>query len=130
MKKCYAVECHLILKIQSHLFPKFTPQSEPEDSKSIVGTAEFSQFGENIRAKVTRNISRAGKPIKRVFNYEGKIRGGQILLTFNEPKGGHFITGNIVLKLSGNMEKLSGYTVYLQHDTNEIVARKIWFTRK
>jgi|CXWL01.1.fsa_nt_gi hypothetical protein len=100
-----------------------------DEGAEAVGTVELEQQGERLRAKTTRTKSRAGKPVARSFDYRGKVRDGQILLTFEERSSNGFISGNLVLKVSGNQRKLSGFTVYLDRDTGQVVAFPIALRR-
>lgn len=94
-----------------------------------VGSASIRQTGEKISANVTRTISRKGKPLSRSFSYSGKVRDGQMLISFEEPISNGFIAGHIVLKVSGDLKTLSGFTVYLDRDSGDVVAHRITFRR-
>ena len=99
------------------------------DEAIAVGNATFEQTGEIIKATVIRNTSRKGNPLNRSFIYVGKIRSGQLTLSFEEHKSGGFIVGTLVLKLSSNLRRLSGYTVYLDRESNEVVTYPIFFRK-
>ncbi|HYX72073.1 MAG TPA: hypothetical protein VE732_04825, partial [Nitrososphaera sp.] len=96
------------------------------DEARAVGNATFEQAGEIIKATVIRNVSRKGSPVTRTFVYTGKVRSGQLTLSFEEPVSGGFIAGTLVLKVAGNLKLLSGYTVYLDRDKNEVVTHPIF----
>ena len=103
---------------------------DSDDLKATpVGSASIRQSGERISARVTRTISRKGKPLSRSFKYSGKVRDGQMLLSFEEPISNGFIAGHIVLKVSGDLKMMSGYTVYLDRDAGLVVAHPILFRR-
>ena len=74
---------------------------------SARGTALIQQNGERLLATVVRTTSRSGKPLSRTFRYRGKVREGQLLLSFEEPVSGGFIAGNLVLKVSGDLKTLA-----------------------
>lgn len=95
-----------------------------------VGAAKFTQSGENVTAETTRTTSRNGKMLSRTFTYRGRVRDGQVLLTFEEPISNGFISGNLVLKVSGDLKYLTGYTVYLDRDQGQVVAHPIFFRRQ
>lgn|GEM_PF-2005329 len=100
-----------------------------EKSETASGTAVIKQSGENITASTNRSRTRSRKETSRNFIYKGKVRDGQLLLTFNEPVSGGFISGNLVLKVSSDLKALSGYTVYLNRDSAEVVAHPICYVR-
>jgi len=94
------------------------------------GSATFAQSGENVTAITTRTTSRKGKVLSRSFTYRGRVRDGQMLLSFEEPISNGFISGNLVLKVSGDLKSLSGYTVYLDRDEGSVVAHPIFFRKQ
>ncbi len=100
-----------------------------ESNAESVGTAEFSQSGESVTATTARAKSRSGRPIARSFKYRGRVRDGQVLLTFDQPDSNGFIAGNLVLKISGDLKTLTGFTVYLDRDAGNVVAHPISFRR-
>ncbi len=100
-----------------------------KESEIPSGTATIKQSGENITASTNRSRTRSGKQTSRNFVYKGKVRDGQVLLTFNEPVSGGFISGNLVLKVSSDLKTLSGYTVYLNRDSAEVVAHPICYVK-
>jgi hypothetical protein len=94
-----------------------------------VGSAKLKQRGEKVYADVARTTSRKGRPLSRGFKYFGKVRDGQVLLSFEEPMSNGFIAGNLVLKVSGDLKTLTGFTVYLDHDSGIVVAYPIIFRK-
>ena len=78
-----------------------------EKSETPSGTAVIKQSGENVTASTNRSKTRSGKQTSRNFIYKGKVRDGQLLLKFNEPVSGGFISGNLVLKVSSDLKTLS-----------------------
>jgi hypothetical protein len=101
----------------------------PDPNASSVGGATVKQSGERITFNSTRTTSRSGKPLSRTFTYSGKVRDGQVLMSFEEPISNGFVAGNLVLKVSGDLKKLSGYTVYLDRDSGDVVAYPIYYRR-
>jgi hypothetical protein len=101
-----------------------------DQAAPAVGAGSFSQSGEDIEATITRTTSRKGKPLSRSFTYRGRVRDGQLLLTFQEPVSNGFIAGNLVLKVSGDLKSLAGYTVYLDRDSGQVVAHPIVFRKQ
>jgi hypothetical protein len=99
------------------------------DEASAVGAAVIRQRGERLTAEVTRTKSRSGKPLSRSFTYRGRVRDGQLLLAFEEPVSNGFIAGQVVLKVSGDLKRLTGYTVYLDRDSGSVAAHPIDFRR-
>jgi hypothetical protein len=102
--------------------------SDASDAPAV-GTAIIRQAGEGIKASVIRTTSRKGKPVSRTFDYSGRVRDGQVLLTFEEPTSRGFISGCLVLKVSGDLRTLSGFTVYLDRDTGSVAAYPIVYRR-
>lgn len=100
-----------------------------EEGAPCVGGATVKQSGERIEFSSTRTRSRSGKALSRKFLYLGKVRDGQVLLTFEEPTTNGFIAGNLVLKVSGDLKSISGFTVYLDRDKGSVVAHPIVFRR-
>lgn len=93
-----------------------------DSAATLAGNASIRQMGERITADVNRTTSRQGNPVSRSFKYKGKVRDGQMLLSFEEPVSNGFIAGNLVLKVSGDLKRLTGYTVYLDRDRGAVVA--------
>lgn len=94
-----------------------------------VGTAQITQRGEFISVVATRTRSRSGQPYMRSFDYSGLVRNGQVQLLFEEKESGGFSVGNLVLKVSSDQRRLTGYTVYFDHDQGKVVAHPITFAR-
>jgi hypothetical protein len=90
-----------------------------DPSNPATSTMEINQLGTRISA-VIRRKTKEGK--ERVFNYRGKIRSGQIVLTWEELEGEGYNVGAMILHLSGKLNKLEGVSTYLKHDTSELVA--------
>lgn len=101
----------------------------PDPAAASVGGASVKQSGERITFNSTRTTSRSGKPLSRAFTYTGKVRDGQVLLSFEEPVSNGFVAGNLVLKVSGDLKRLDGCTVYLDRDTGNVVAHQIFYRR-
>ena len=94
-----------------------------------VGTATIEQSGENIGASVTRTKSRKGASYSRKFEYQGRVRHGQVLISFEEPTSRGFVAGSVVLKISGDFKTLTGFSVFLDHDAGSVVAKPVVFRR-
>lgn len=135
-----AVATWLLFRVLAPLYlawrykaPKLEGQWSFFDSAELevpaAGSATLSQCGERISASTTRTRSRNGKPLARTFTYSGKVRDGQLQLSFEEPVSNGFIAGNLVLKVSGDLKTLSGFTVYLDRDNGNVVAYPIFFRR-
>lgn len=99
------------------------------DKTKAVGNGTIEQKGELIKATVTRHTSRQGKSVVRTFVYKGKIRSGQLTVSFEETISTGYVVGTLVLKVSSDLKQLSGYTVYLDRDTNEVVTHPIMFCK-
>lgn len=114
--------------------PRLEGRWSLHDSESsetpVVGSVHIRQAGELLSVDVTRVMSRSGKSVSRSFRAKGSIRDGQVLLLYEEPISGGFIRGNITLKLSSNLKMLSGFTVYLDRDSGEIVAYPMTYQRQ
>ena len=80
------------------------------------GLLEIYQWGNRISAKATRPNS------ARIFQYQGKITSGQLILTWEEPDGAGYIVGAMVLKLSQDQKTLKGKTVYLNQNKGAVVS--------
>ena len=63
--------------------------------KGINSRLEIRQTGTNIKAKIIRKVKNG----ERIFEYVGKISGGQLVLTWEEPEGAGYIIGAMVLHL-------------------------------
>lgn len=87
------------------------------------GIMKIRQLGTRIRAKATRHGS------LRKFRYNGELRGGQLVLTWEEQEGQGYNMGAMVLRLEGNRKKLSGVTTFLRHDSAEVVSEPREYTR-
>jgi hypothetical protein len=94
----------------------YSPEGKNPDIQT--STMRVEQLGSFIRAQVERQ-SESGK---RVFEYEGKLASGQVVLFYEEVSGRGYIVGTMVLSLSGNMKTLIGKSTYLDHSRNEVVS--------
>lgn len=81
-------------------------------------TLEIEQFGSFIRATITRDV-RDGM---RVFEYEGRITAGQLVLVWEEQKGRGFIVGTMVLHILGDLRTMVGNSTYYHHTHNRVVS--------
>jgi hypothetical protein len=99
------------------------------DGLSCVGEhsakVHVDQYNSAVHMGLLRHRSRSGRTIEREFRYRGQIVAGQLTLFFDEPVMAGYITGCIVLRLSGNGRSLIGKTVYLDHDRGQVVAYDI-----
>jgi hypothetical protein len=101
----------------------FSPDG-PEP-KSRNSTLEIEQCGGFVQAVVTRDVQGG----QRVFEYEGRLASGQLLLFFEEPRGRGYIIGTMVLQLSGDLRTLIGRTTYYHHNRGEVVSNLRVFRR-
>jgi len=89
------------------------------------GTLEISQYGTTIKAKATRTEENS----VRHFVYEGKLMGGQLVLTWKQSGGEGHIVGTMVLRITGDGNTLEGMTTYLQHDKAKVRSDVRTYTR-
>ena len=89
------------------------------------GTLEVSQTGTRIRAKARRTTD--GRV--RDFKYNGKIIGGQVVLTWEEPKQAGYTIGAMVLKLTADGQKLEGKTMYVSHELGTVICADRSYSR-
>ncbi|MGC4068444.1 MAG: nucleotide-binding protein [Polyangiaceae bacterium] len=101
----------------------FSPDGpEPSTRNS---TLEIEQRGGFVQAIVTRDVQDG----QRVFEYEGRLASGQLLLFFEDLRGRGYIVGTMVLQLSGDLRTLSGRTTYYHHTLGEVVSNQRVFRR-
>jgi hypothetical protein len=115
-----------------HRAPKLEGQwlfYDAPEQQDPVGSAVVTQSGESVKAIVTRTKSRRGAAISRSFVYRGMVRDGQLQLGFEQTDSNGFLAGNLVLKVSGDMKSLTGFTAYLDRDAGEVVAHRLWFRK-
>lgn len=86
---------------------------------------EIYQTGTKIKAKAIRR-TRNGE---RIFEYFGKISGGQIVLTWEEPEGAGFIIGAMVLHLSQDLKTLEGSSTYFSHKYGKVISTERVYNR-
>ena len=86
---------------------------------------EIYQTGTKVKA----NIIRRTKNGERKFEYSGRISGGQIVLTWEEPEGAGFIIGAMVLHLSHDMNTLAGTSTYFSHKYGKVISTDRVFNR-
>ena len=89
------------------------------------GTLEINQYGTTIKAKATRTEA----DNVRHFIYEGRLMGGQLVLTWKQSGGEGHIVGAMVLRIAGDGNQLEGMTTYLQHDTATVRSDPRTYTR-
>ena len=83
------------------------------------GTFEItSQIGARIKARATRSD---GERIRH-FNYNGKIVGGQLLLTWEESRARGHIFGTMILNRSQDGQRLEGMTMYYSHQEGRVIS--------
>lgn len=101
----------------------YTPSDpNPGEANAVM---EVEQHGSFIRA----TIERTGKSGTRVFEYEGRIASGQLVLFFEDVRGRGFIIGTVILYLSGNLQSLVGRNTYYHHTKKEVVTTERIFRR-
>jgi len=95
------------------------------------GTEEFqsrlviSQLGNRITAVAHRRT----KNRERVFDYQGTISSGQVILTWKERKSNGFNVGAMALFLSSDLQQLRGVSTYHHHDSGRMIATERTYRR-
>jgi len=89
------------------------------------GTLEIRQYGTKITAKATRAD---GNNIRH-FDYEGRLMGGQLVLSWKQSGGEGHIVGAMVLRIAEGGQRLEGMTTYLEHDQATVMSRPRKYTR-
>lgn len=100
-----------------------------EENAECTGTAEINQKGEKVKATLRLVKSRAGRPINKQFQYEGRLASGQLTLLFEDTSLKRFAIGAVVVKLSPDNQTMSGKTTYFDHGLNKVVAHDLWLRR-
>ncbi|GMV27605.1 MAG: hypothetical protein AMXMBFR58_36360 [Phycisphaerae bacterium] len=90
----------------------------PEGNEPGAPTSKMmiEQYGSFVKAKVDR----ATKNGKRVFEYEGRLTAGQLVLFFEDVSGRGYIVGTMVLSLSGDLNRLEGRSTYFDHSDHVV----------
>ena len=88
------------------------------DKNNPSSRLEIRQAGTNIKATITRKVKNG----ERKFKYAGKISGGQLVLTWEEPDGAGYIIGAMVLNLSQYLRALQGKSTYFSHKYGKVVS--------
>lgn len=83
------------------------------------------QNGSFIYAQVERQTNNGF----RRFEYEGRCSSGQIVLFFEDKGGRGFVIGTIVLRISSDVNILSGKSTYYHHDTNTVLCTDRFYKR-
>ena len=86
---------------------------------------ELRQRGDLVTATIERRTSHG----QRTFVYNGFIRGGQFVFTWEEPAGEGLVCGALVLKISGNLLELSGLSVYEDLDKAQVISEPRYYRR-
>lgn len=86
------------------------------------GVLEIKQIGTRITAEAIREDGR--------FKYKGRITGGQLILSWEKSKGAGYIEGAMVLRMTSDINKLEGMTVFVAQDEAHVVARERTYTRE
>tara|TARA_R110000787_G_scaffold238691_2_gene344891 strand:+ start:1119 stop:1394 length:276 start_codon:yes stop_codon:yes gene_type:complete len=86
----------------------------------------IKQWGDTIKADTERDTSNG----VRRFKYKGRIRGNQVVLNWEEPRGGGIILGSMVMKLSANRQRLEGLTVYVRLDDGDVKPEPRFYVLK
>lgn len=108
--------------LQGSVWEGYSPK-HPESG--ITSRLEISQSGNMIRANIQRRVSDG----EREFLYEGKIIGGDILLTWEEIDGAGYIVGAMVLHLVHDLKRLEGRSTYYSHKHGEVISSKRLYKR-
>lgn len=101
----------------------YTPgRPNPEISNAVM---DVEQYGTFIRA----TIERTGKIGTRIFEYEGRLTSGQLVLFFEDVRGRGFIVGTVILYVSGNLQTLTGRNTYYHHTQKKVISTERIFRR-
>jgi hypothetical protein len=97
----------------------------PEGSRPTeqLSTMTLEQYGSLVRATVVRTA-------KRVFEYEGRLTSGQLVLFFEDPKGRGYIVGTMVLHLGSDLQTLVGRSTYFDHAEGIVVSKARRYVRE
>ena len=98
-----------------------------ETNENTVGQMILKQNGSNIRGVFKRNLSRDDIPTDRTFKLRGTLFGGQLLLTYFEPRNPRTIMGVLVLRVSNHVKFIVGRTMYLDHEKNKVTTHPFVF---
>lgn len=100
----------------------------PEGNDPAVPTSVMSieQYGSYVRAKVDRTTKKG----QRVFEYEGYLTAGQLVLFFEDVTGRGYIVGTMVLSLSGDLTQLDGRSTYFDHSEHVVKSSARRYTRR
>jgi hypothetical protein len=90
-----------------------------DGTEELVGTMHITQTKRGIEATVTRQ--RPGS--KKEFNYKGTCVSGQLVLIWSQRGAEDYNIGTMMLRLSGNIDTLEGYTTYFHHDTGKVISQ-------
>lgn len=98
---------------------------DSEDSIQPNSSLRISQRGDRIDAVVERRTTSR----TRTFKYHGFLRGGQLVMTWEEPEGEGLICGAIVLKISGSLNTLIGKSVFEKLDCASVETENRFYRR-
>ena len=96
----------------------FRPDIDPENS---VGRVVIKQYGSRVKARL--NMTRVGIPADRAFIFSGHFYSGQLIGVFEEERNRGYIVGTVVFKLTSTGREFIGKSIFLHHDTGEIVSQ-------
>lgn len=85
----------------------------------------ISQFGTKVYAKGEIE-SKIGV---RAFKYIGKFISGQVLFEWNENEAKNNNIGALILRVSGDMHKLTGKSTYFHKDKNDVISEDVIFEK-
>jgi len=91
-----------------------------DGSEQLKSRMEVKQLGTNISASVSRRTSNG---TERVFEYDGTISSGQVLLIWKEKRSNGYNMGTMTLLLSGDLMTLKGKSTFNHHDIGKIVSQ-------
>ena len=94
--------------------------------KTETGSLEIRQYGTRIKA--VGRLRAAGNTL-RIFNYEGSIASGQLVLNFEERKGQGYNVGSMILALSSDLNQLVGKTTYYHKTEARVVTKDKLYQR-
>ena len=99
---------------------------EPSNGEQPNSRMTIKQWGDVVTARTERNTSNG----VRRFRYKGRIRANQVVLNWEEPRGGGVILGSMVMRLSANRQRLDGYSVYVRLDGGDVYPEPRFYVRK
>ncbi len=117
---------HNVLSKEAKLPAKW--QWFDDTDKEPIGTLTIKQTGNIVKGELIRNTSTGGEKKQRRFILTGKLYCDKLIALYKEPGNPRLVSGALVLKLRSNREHFYGRTLYLKHDSGNVVAPKFIFS--